>query len=102
METVSEHRKALIDEMKKKVLEAKAEFNKLSKEERKELRMCRKEFSKRVDETYYAKEEPIKADPFAEWAEIGIYVWDTRKAPSTIFEIEAAMELPFSKKLWLH
>ena len=99
METTCVHRSELIEEIKKMVIDAKDEFNALSKEERKDLRRRRKEYSRRVDET---KGETAKPDAFAEWLEIGIHVWDTRNPPSNIFEIEAALEIPHDKKLWLH
>lgn len=37
-------------------------------------------------------------DALADWAECAILVWDTKKAPSNIFEFEAAAELPYSQK----
>lgn len=84
--------KAVCAEIKRAKKEAKLEFKALSDHEKQERRLYRTTL---VDRTDQSIQENAKEDDML------FQVWDTNHAPRNIFEIEAAMELPFSKKLWL-
>jgi hypothetical protein len=103
---------AVLVEFKARVAKAKAEFKTKSKEEKKELRTLRKATNQYVEKvtkewrTEKAEEKKREKqairDSLAEWAGLVIDVWDTRNPPSNIYQMEAAAELPYSKKRWLH
>jgi len=103
---------AVLAEFKARVATVKAEFRSRSKEEKKELRVLRKETNAYVEKVTQdwrkekdeerKREEQEKRDSLAEWADLVIDRWDTRNPPSNIFQMEAAGELPYSQKRWLH
>lgn len=103
----STHMKNLCAELKQRVKEEKDRRKALSKEERTQLRDYRREFNERIEEKVRDKIEELRIQKdirsaLKEWAECALHVWDTRNAPSNIFELEAASELPYSHKKWLH
>lgn len=101
---------AVLIEFKARVATAKAEFKSRTKEEKKELRALRKAtntYVEKVTADWRAekaeekkRERQVIRDALAEWASLDI--WDTRNPPSNIFQMEAVVELPHSKKQWLH
>ena len=101
---------AVLTEFKARVETAKAEFKSRTKEEKKELRALRKEtntYVEKVTSDWRAekaeekkRERQVIRDALVEWASLDI--WDTRNPPSNIFQMEHAVELPYSKKRWLH
>jgi hypothetical protein len=103
---------AVLVEFKARVAKAKADYKTKSKEEKKELRTLRKATNQyvekvthewRVEKTEEKKQEKQAIrDSLAEWAGLVIDVWDTRNPPSNIFQMEAACDLPYSQKKWLH
>jgi len=98
----------VLEEFKARVANVRAEFKSRSKEEKKELRAIRKSTNEYVEkvtkEWRTEKEEEKKREKqaLAEWADLVIDRWDTRKPPSNIFQMEHAAEMPHSKKRWLH
>ena len=103
---------AVLTEFKARVATAKAEFRSRSKAERKELRALRKSTNIYVEKVTQdwrkekheerKREEQEKRKALAEWADLVFDRWDTRNPPSNIYQMEAAAELPYSKKRWLH
>jgi hypothetical protein len=97
----------LCAELKQKVQEEKQRRKTLSREERRHFKACRNEINERVDAEQVRRIDEISRnkeirDAMKEWADCVLHVWDTRNAPSNIFELEAAAELPYSHKKWLH
>jgi hypothetical protein len=88
-------------ELKQRVVEEKQRRKAMSREEKQAFREHKHEISSRV---YNDKEknQHVIREALKEWAECAILVWDTRTPPSSIFELEAAAELPYSMKKWLH
>jgi hypothetical protein len=99
---------AVLTEFKARVATAKAEFRSRSKAERKELRVLRKATNQYVEKVTKewraekAEEKKREKQALAEWADLVFDRWDTRNPPSNIYQMEAAAELPYSKKRWLH
>ena len=99
---------AVLVEFKARVAKAKAEFKTMTKEEKKELRTLRKATNQYVEKVTHdwraekSEEKQAIRDSLTEWAGLVIDVWDTRNPPSNIFQMEAAGDLPYSKKRWLH
>jgi hypothetical protein len=99
---------AVLTEFKARVATAKAEFRSRSKAERKELRVLRKATNRYVEKVTEewraekAEEKKREKQALAEWADLVFDRWDTRNPPSNIYQMEAAAELPYSKKRWLH
>jgi hypothetical protein len=76
-------------ELKRKKEEWKQRRKTFSAEEKKELRAYREGIDSRIQKV----ESGIVSD---------IYIWDTRCAPSNLFEMEMAMEIPPEQRLWLY
>ena len=102
---------AVLVEFKARVAQAKADFKSHSKEEKKEMRTFRKSINTYVEKVTEEwriekavekkRERQVIRDALAEWVSLNSEAWDTRKPPSSIFQIEHVVELP-SKKRWLH
>ncbi len=103
---------AVLVEFKARVAQAKADFKAHSKEEKKEMRTFRKSINTYVEKVTEEwriekaeekrRERQVIRDSLAEWVILNSEIWDTRKPPSSIFQMEHVVEPPYSKKRWLH
>ena len=94
MDVHSIHMQNVCIELNQKVQEEKKRRSALSREEKRELREYRRKINERAGNKVPAN--------VREYADLMIVMWDTRIPPSSIHELEAAAELPFSQKRWLH
>ncbi len=108
MEIHSIQMRNLCAELNQKVQEEKQRRKSLSKDEKKALRAYRHDINERVVEAINervaekeAEKERVRA-ALTEFADLTIVMWDTRTPPSSLYEFEAASELPYSMKKWLH
>ena len=79
-------------------------FQSMSKHEQRELRAQRKAINQYVEQViveWRATKAEETACETPEWWNWGIDRWDTRNPPSNIFQMEHALELPDSQKMWL-
>lgn len=112
MEVHSIQMRNLCAELNQKVQEEKQRRKSLSKDEKRLLRAYRHDINERVVEAINERvtekeKERVRAARAAraaltEFADLTIVMWDTRTPPSSIYEFEAASELPYSMKKWLH
>ena len=100
------HMQHLCAELKQKVQEERERRKALSREERRLIQEYRISINDRIDQVRNRIErnetKNVIRDALKEWADCVLHVWDTQHAPSNIFELEAAAELPYSHKKWLH
>ena len=97
------HVQNLCAELKQKVQERQR--RKSLSRERQRFKECRNEINERIDEVRRIEEltrnNEIRS-AMKKWTDCALHIWDTRITPSNIFELEAAAELPYSHKKWLH
>lgn len=86
-------------QLKKKHKEA---YRNQSKQEKAEIRRYRHTIDQRICAEQEARRKETEADGLREWADVVFHYWDTRNAPSNELEYEAAMEMPYSQRKWLH
>ena len=73
----------------------------MSKHEQREVRSQRKVFNQHVEQVIVDWRATKAEETECEWWNLGIDRWDTRNPPSNIFQLEHALELPYSQKKWL-
>jgi hypothetical protein len=98
----------VLAEFKARVARANTEFKAKSKDEKRQLRALRKATNQYVEKvttewrTEKEEEKKREKEGLDEWWDAAVDLWDTRNKPSNIFQMEAAGDLSYSQKKWLH
>ena len=101
-EFVQMKKQEVLEELRQLKKKHKEAHKTLSKETKSNIRKYRRAIDQRIREEQDAGRKEAEEKALREWADVVFHYWDTRNAPSNELEYEAAMEMPYSQRKWLH